>query len=80
MSSGSISRRQMHMRRFTRLPNACQKLENRRAAADRWLAFYNLCRVHETLRCTPTMALDLTDHVWSIAALCRPRLAHSAQK
>jgi hypothetical protein len=28
-----------------------------------WIAFYNLCRVHETLRYTPAMALGVTDHV-----------------
>jgi hypothetical protein len=30
---------------------------------------YNLCRVHETLRVTPAMALGVTDHLWSIAEL-----------
>ena len=34
-----------------------------------WVAYYNLCRVHETLRVTPAMAAGLTDHIWSIAEL-----------
>jgi hypothetical protein len=35
-----------------------------------WIAFYNFCRVHETLGCsTPAMPLGVTDHVWSIAEL-----------
>ena len=39
----------MQMRRFTRLTNAySKKLENHRAAVSLWIAFYNLCRVHET--------------------------------
>jgi len=48
----------MQMRRCTRLTNAySKKLENHRAAVALWIAFYNLCRVHETLRCTPAKAL-----------------------
>ena len=40
----------MQMRRCTRLTNAySKKLENHRAAIALWIAFYNLCRVHETL-------------------------------
>jgi len=34
-----------------------------------WVSFYNLCRVHETLRCTPAMALGVTDHIWSVGEL-----------
>ena len=60
----------MASRRFTRLTNGySKKLENHRAAVALWIAFYNFCRVHETLRCTPAMALGVTDHVWSIAEL-----------
>jgi IS1 family transposase len=62
------SRRQM--RRFSRLTNGfSKKLENHRAAVALWICFYNLCRVHETLRTTPAMALGVTDHVWSIGEL-----------
>jgi hypothetical protein len=32
-------------------------------------AFYNFCRVHRTLRTTPSMASGLTDHAWSLAEL-----------
>jgi hypothetical protein len=60
----------MQMRRFTRLTNGfSKKLENHQAAVGLWIAFYNLCRVHETLRCTPAMALGVTDHIWTIAEL-----------
>ncbi|HXR34943.1 MAG TPA: IS1 family transposase [Candidatus Binataceae bacterium] len=60
----------MSMRRFTRLTNGfSKKLENHKAAVSLWICFYNLCRVHETLRCTPAMALGVTNHVWSIAEL-----------
>jgi hypothetical protein len=56
----------MASRRFTRLTNGySKKLENHRAAVALWVAFYNFCRVHETLRCTSGMALGVTDHIWT---------------
>jgi hypothetical protein len=60
----------MSQRRFTRLTNAfSKKLRNHRAAVALFVAHYNFCRVHETLRVTPAMAAGLTDRVWSIAEL-----------
>jgi hypothetical protein len=60
----------MQMRRFTRLTNAfSKKLANHEAAIALWVCFYNLCRVHESLRCTPAMALGVTDHIWTIGEL-----------
>ena len=44
-------------------------MENHRAAVALWIAFYNFCRVHETLRCTPAMALGVADHIWTIGEL-----------
>jgi IS1 family transposase len=68
----------MQMRRCARLTNAySKKLTNHRAAVALWIAFYNLCRVHETLRCTPAMALGVTDHIWTIAELVRAALEPS---
>jgi IS1 family transposase len=68
----------MQMRRFTRLTNGfSKKLENHRAAIALWVALYNLCRVHETLRYTPAMALGVADHVWSIGELVRAALEPS---
>ena len=65
----------MQMRRFTRLTNGfSKKLENHQAAVALWIAFYNLCRVHETMRCTPAMALGVTDHIWTIAELVQAAL------
>ena len=29
-------------------------------------AYYNLCRVHQTLRVTPAMESGLSEHVWSL--------------
>lgn len=66
----------MQMRRFTRLSNGfSKKLESHRAAVALWVSFYNLCRVHETLRCTPAMALGVSDHIWTIDELVQAALA-----
>jgi IS1 family transposase len=60
----------MQCRRLTRLTNAfSKKLENHAAAVALFVAHYNLCRVHETLRVTPAMALGVTDHIWTIGEL-----------
>ncbi len=60
----------MAIRRFTRLTNAfSKKLANLKAACALHFAYYNFCRVHQTLRVTPAMEAGLTDHVWTIAEL-----------
>lgn len=60
----------MQMRRFTRLTNGfSKKLANLRAMVWLFVAYYNFCRVHGSLRVTPAMAAGLTDHVWEIAEL-----------
>ena len=60
----------MQQRRFTRLTNGfSKKLENHAAAVALYVAYYNLCRVHEALRTTPAMALGVTDHIWTIGEL-----------
>ena len=60
----------MGVKRFARLSNGfSKKLQNHRAAVALQIAFYNLCRWHETIRCTPAMALGVTDHMWTIGEL-----------
>lgn len=60
----------MGTRRFTRLTNGfSKKFENHCAALMLWFAYYNFCRVHRTLRCTPAMAAGIADHVWSVREL-----------
>ncbi len=60
----------MQSRRFTRLTNGfSKKLRNHRAAVALYVAHYNLCRVHETIRMTPAMALGVADHIWTIGEL-----------
>jgi IS1 family transposase len=65
----------MQQRRFTRLTNGfSKKLRNHRAAVSLYVAHYNLCRVHETIRMTPAMALGVTDHIWEIGELVEKAL------
>ena len=60
----------MQARRFTRLTNGfSKKLRNHKAAVALYVAHYNLCRVHETIRVTPAMALGVADHIWTIGEL-----------
>ena len=60
----------MQSRRFTRLTNGfSKKLRNHEAAISLFIAHYNLCRVHETIRMIPAMALGVTDHIWTIGEL-----------
>ncbi len=55
----------MMMRRLTRLTNAfSKKMENLRAALGLHFGFYNFCRIHQTLRCTPAMAAGVAKTVW----------------
>ena len=70
--STSICERQnlnmrMGMRRFTRLTNAfSKKVENHEHAIALHFMYYNFCRIHQSLRVTPAMEAQVTDHVWTI--------------
>jgi IS1 family transposase len=60
----------MGVRRFTRLTNAfSKKFENHCHMVAIYHAYYNFCRVHQTLRVTPAMEAGLTDHIWSLEEL-----------
>lgn len=60
----------MQMRRFTRLTNGfSKKLDNLKAHIALHFAHYNFVRVHQTLRTTPAMAANLTDHLWTLPEL-----------
>jgi hypothetical protein len=72
---GNLSIR-MGCRRFTRLTNAFSKrLPQHAAAVSLYVAHYNLCRVHETIRTAPAVAQGIADHVWSIGELLDAALA-----
>jgi transposase-like protein/IS1 family transposase len=56
----------MQLRRLTRLTNAfSKKWDNLKAALATYFVYYNFMRVHQSLRITPAMEAQLTDHVWS---------------
>jgi IS1 family transposase len=60
----------MHMRRFTRLTNAfSKKLDNHACAVALHFMYCNYVRIHQTLRVTPAMESQLSDHVWTIEEL-----------
>ena len=69
----------MGCKRFARLGNGFSKrLDNYLAAIALHVAHYNLCRIHESLRSTPAMALGIADRVWTISVSdLKPRLALS---
>ncbi|HEV7378115.1 MAG TPA: DDE-type integrase/transposase/recombinase [Pyrinomonadaceae bacterium] len=58
----------MSMRRFTRLTNGfSKKLENHMHAIALHYMYYNFCRIHQSLRCTPAMEAGISKRVWEIA-------------
>jgi IS1 family transposase len=60
----------MAMRRFTRKTNGFSKRWlNLKAGLALHFAYYNLCRVHMTLRVTPAMEARITDHIWDLNEL-----------
>jgi IS1 family transposase len=60
----------MCMRRLTRLTNAfSKKWENLWAAYCLHFAWYNFCRIHQTLRVTPAMEAGITARVWGLREL-----------
>jgi IS1 family transposase len=74
VSTSDVERQNFNMRmsmwRFARLTNAfSMKVENHGHAVALYFAYYNFCRVHQTLRVTPAMESGLTDHVWSVEEL-----------
>jgi IS1 family transposase len=60
----------MHMRRFTRLTNGfSKKVANHAHACALHFAYYNFCKIHQTLRTTPAMAAGVTGRLWEIEDL-----------
>jgi IS1 family transposase len=66
---GNLSMR-TSIRRLTRLTNAfSKKWDNLKAALALYFAYYNFCRIHSSIRCTPAMESGLTGHVWTLREL-----------
>ena len=60
----------MHCRRLSRLTNAfSKKRENFDAAVALHFAYYNLCKIHGTIKCTPAMEAGVESSQWTVADL-----------
>ena len=58
------------MRRYTRLTiGFSKKWENLKAALALYFAYYNFCRIHSSIRCTPAMEAGITKSVWTLKDL-----------
>lgn len=71
----------MHNRRFTRKTNGhSKKLRNHGAMLALGIMAYNFCRSHMTLKKTPAMAADITDHQWSMEEVVRMMDTYQKEK
>ena len=69
----------MHMRRFTRLTNGFSKKIGMHAhMVALHFAYYDFCKIHQTLRVTPAMEAGLTTSPWTVADLLQLLDAPSA--
>jgi len=60
----------LFLRRLTRLTNAfSRRVENLEAALWIYFAHWNFVRIHTTLRVTPAMEANVTDHLWATEEL-----------
>jgi IS1 family transposase len=60
----------MHVRRLTRLTNAfSKKLDNFKAAMGLHFVYYNFCKRHIAIRCTPAMEAGIENSQWTMAEL-----------
>ena|ERR1700680_1873714 len=56
---------------FAQINAFSKTLENHVAALSVYSMYYNFCRVHQTLRVTPTMEASIADHVWGVEQIIR---------
>lgn len=60
----------MRCRRQTRLTTGYSKrLENFKAAIGWYFGYYNLVKIHSTIRTTPVMAAGVVSELWTVADL-----------
>ena len=71
ISTSYVERQNLNLRMgVRRLTNAfSKKFENHCHMVAIYHAYYNFCRVHQTLRVTPAMEAGLEDHVWTLQEL-----------
>jgi hypothetical protein len=60
----------MHCRRLSRLTNAfSKKIENFEAAVALNFAYYNFCKTHGAIRCTPAQQAGVEASAWTVKEL-----------
>lgn len=60
----------LHCKRLARLTLAfSKKLDNFKAAIGLWLAYYNLVKVHSTVKTTPAIACGIETQRWTVEDL-----------
>jgi IS1 family transposase len=74
ISTSYIERQNLTMRqaikRFARLTlGYSKKLANLKAATALHFAYYNFCRVHQSLRVSPAVESGITNHIWTLREL-----------
>lgn len=63
----------MHCRSLTRLTNAfSKKIENFQAAVALNFAYYNFCKVHSAICCTPAQAAGVESSILKVSELIKP--------
>jgi hypothetical protein len=61
-----------HLRRLTRLSNGfSRKRSNLRAAMALFFAYYNFCKIHRSIRMTPSMKAGIARKPWEMEDLLR---------
>lgn len=59
-----------HAKRMIRLTCAfSKKRENHAAAVSLFVAHFNFCRIHRSIRMTPALKAGVTDRLWTMADL-----------
>lgn len=74
VSTSYVENKNLHLRmgvrRYTRLVNShSKKLENHASMTALHFAYYNLVKLHSTIRCTPAMAAGVEKTMWSMDEL-----------
>jgi transposase-like protein/IS1 family transposase len=58
------------LKRYCRLTlGFSKKWGNLKSALALYFAYYNFCRIHSSIRCTPAMESGITQHVWTLRDL-----------
>jgi hypothetical protein len=57
------------VRKATSLTSSAVFCERMPRLGKMYFAYYNFCRIHSSIRCTPAMEAGITKHIWSLSEL-----------